>query len=87
MKTIVFEKKQKRQSLICSRDGELNNFLTILELCINNFLSTLEYKNVELKAINFSGQTTVKYFMQTQHLWCYKDTTKVSSPSYIRNNY
>ena len=68
MKTIVFKKKQKRQSLICSRNGELNNFLTILELCINNFLSTLEYKNVELKAINFSGQTTVKYFMQTQHL-------------------
>ena len=68
MKTIVFEKKPKRQSLICSRNGELNNFLTILELCINNFLSTLEYKNVELKAINFSGQTTVKYFMQTQHL-------------------
>ena len=30
-------------------------------------------------AINFRSQTNVKYFMQTQLLRFYKDTTKVSS--------
>ena len=30
-------------------------------------------------AINFRGRANVKYFMQTQLLRIYKDTTKVSS--------
>ena len=45
----------------------MNNFLEILEL--RTFY--IEYKNVKLKAINFSGQTNVKH----------------SSPSYVRNDY
>ena len=37
----------------------MNNFLAIRELCT----FYIEYKNVKFKATNFSGQTSVKYFM------------------------
>ena len=53
----------------------MNNFLAILELCA----FYIEYKKVKFTAINFCGQTNVKYFMQTQVLRCSKDTAKVSS--------
>ena len=57
---LFFEKKQ-RQSLICSKNCEMNSFLAILEL--RAFYP--EYKKIKLTAINFRGQTNVKYLMQT----------------------
>ena len=39
----------------------MNNILAILELCA----FYIEYKKVNFTAINFRGQTSVKYFMQT----------------------
>ena len=43
-------------------------------MCILNWI-----KKVKFMAINFRGRANVKYFMQTQLLRIYKDTTKVSS--------
>ena len=40
----------------------MNNFLVKLQFCAFYNKS----KNVKFTAINFSGQTNVKYFMQTQ---------------------
>ena len=77
------QRSKQRQSLICSRNCETNNFLAILELCT----FYIEYKTVKFKAINFTDQTNVKYFMQAQLLWFCKDTAKVSSPSYVTNNF
>ena len=71
------EKRNKhRQSLICSKSYEMNNYLAILGLCT----FYIEHKSVKFKKINFSSRTNVKYFMQTQVLWFCKDTTKVCSP-------
>ena len=53
----------------------MNNVLEILELCA----FYIEYKKVKFTAINFLGQTNLKYFMQTQLLRFCKDTAKVSS--------
>ena len=63
------------QSLICSENCEMNNFLAILQLCA----FYIWYKKVKFMAINFRSQTDVKYFMQTQLLRFFKDTAKVSS--------
>ena len=52
----------------------MNNFSAILEL----YAFYIEYKKVKFTAIDFRGQTNVKYFMQTQVLRFSKDTTKVS---------
>ena len=38
----------------------MNKYLAILQLCA----FYIEYKHVKLKGINFSGQTSAKYFMQ-----------------------
>ena len=38
----------------------MNKYLAILQLCA----FYIEYKHVKFKAINFSGQTSAKYFMQ-----------------------
>ena len=66
-----------------SKQSKINNILAILELCT----FYIEYKNVKFGAINFSDQTKIKNFMQAQLLRFCKDTAKVSSPSFIRNNY
>ena len=71
---------KQRQSLICSENYEMNDFLTILELCT----FYIDYKNVKFKAINFSGRTSVKYFRQAKLLQFCKDTAKVSSPSLLK---
>ena len=65
----------QRQSLICSKNCEMNNFLAILELCA----FYIEYKKVKFTAINFLGRISLKYFMQIQLLRFCKVTTKVSS--------
>ena len=65
----------QRQSLICSKNCEMNNFLAILELCA----FYIEYKNAKFTEINFRGRTNVKYLMQTQLLRFCKNTAKVSS--------
>ena len=46
--------------MICSRNCAVNDLLAIPELCTYY----IEYKNIKFKAINFSGQTNFKYFMQ-----------------------
>ena len=61
--------------MICSKSCDIHNFLAILELCA--FYA--EYKNVKFTAINFLGQTNVRYFMQTQLWRIRKDTAIVSS--------
>ena len=66
--------------MICSENYEMNDFLTILELCT----FYIDYKNVKFKAINFSGRPSVKYFMQTKLLQFYKDTAKISSLSLLK---
>ena len=63
----------KREVLICSKTFEMNIFL-----------KNIEYKKVKFMAINFRGRINVKYFMQTQLLRFYKDTTKVSSLSLLK---
>ena len=60
----------------------MNNFLAILELCA----FYIECKKVKLTAINFSGPTNIKYFMQTQFLRFCKGT-KIFYPSLVKNNY
>ena len=57
------------------------------KLFSNTGFMYIEYKIVKFKAINFSGQASVKYFMQTQLFWFCKGTAKVSSLSHVRNNY
>ena len=75
MKKFFLKRNKQRQSLICLKNCEMNNFLAILELCA----FYIEYKKVKFTAINFRGRTNVKYFMQTQVLRFCKDTAKVSS--------
>ena len=53
----------------------MDNFLAILELCA----FYIEYKKVKFTAMNFHGQTNVKYFTETHLLRFCKDTAKVSS--------
>ena len=53
----------------------MNNILAILELCA----FYIGYKNARFTEINFRGRTNVKYFMQTQLLQLFKNTTEVSS--------
>ena len=71
-----------RQSLICLKNFEMNNFLTVLELCA----FYIEYKNAKLTEINFRGRTNVKHFMQTQLLRFCKETAKVSSLPLLKTN-
>ena len=49
------------QSLICSKNCEMNNFLAILELCA----FYIGYKKVKFMAINFRSQTDVKCLTQS----------------------
>ena len=49
------KKIKQRQSLICSKNCEMNNFLAILELCA----FYIDYKKVKLTAINFRGRINV----------------------------
>ena len=58
----------------------MNSFLAILEFCA----FYIEYKKIKFTAINFCGQTNVKYFMQTQLLQFCKDTAKVSFLSLLK---
>ena len=66
--------------MICLKNCKMNNFLALLELCA----FYIEFKKAKFTAINFRGQTNVKYFMQTQLLWFCKDTVKVSSLPLIK---
>ena len=74
VKNFFFQKRIKQtQSLICSKNYEINNFLAIVELCA----FYIHYKKLKLAAINFHGRTNVN-FMQTQPLRFCKDTANVS---------
>ena len=72
-KTFLKRNKQ-RQSLICLKNCEMNNFLATLEFCA--FYT--EYKNAKFTGIKFRGRNNVKYLMQTQLLRFCKNTAKVS---------
>ena len=74
-KNLFLKRNKQRQRFICLKNCEMNNFLTILELCV----FYIKYKKIKPTAINFRGRTSVKYFMQTQLLRFCKDTAKVSS--------
>ena len=75
LKKIFLKRNKQRQSLICLKNFELNNFLAILEL----FALYIEYKKVKFTSINFRDHTNVKYFMQTQLFRFCEDNAKVSS--------
>ena len=64
------KRKIQRQSLICLRNCEMNNFLAILEFCA----FYIKYKNPKFTRINFRGRTNVKYFMEKKLLQFSKDT-------------
>ena len=67
---------KQRQSLICLKSCEMNNFLAILEFCA----FYIAYKiHAKFTGINFRGRTNVKYFIQTQLLQFCKDTTQIYS--------
>ena len=53
-----FEKKQK-QSLICLKSCETNNFLAVLEFCA----FCVEYNNEKFMEINFRSRANVKHFI------------------------
>ena len=72
-KTFLKRNKQ-RQSLICLKNCEMNNFLAMLEFCA----FYIGYKNEKFTGVNFRRRTNVKYFMQTQLLRFCQDTAKVS---------
>ena len=82
MKIFFWKKKQKkqRQSLICLKNCEMNNFLATLELCT----FYINHKKVKFMAINCRGRTNVKYFMQTHVFQFCKDTAKVSSRTLLK---
>ena len=75
VKKFFLKRNKQKQSLICLKNCEMNNFLAILELCA----FYIEYKKVKFTAINFLGRISLKYFMQIQLLRFCKVTTKVSS--------
>ena len=75
VKKFFLKRNKQKQSLICLKNCEMNNFLAILEFCA----FYIEYKNAKFTGINFRGWTNVKCFMQTQLLWFSKNTAKVSS--------
>ena len=75
MKKVFLKRNKQRQSLICLKSCEMNNFLAILEF----YAYYTEYKNAKFTRINVHGRTNVKCFTQTQLLWFCKDTAKVSS--------
>ena len=70
VKSFFLKINKQWQSLISSKNCEMNKFLAVLELCA----FYIEYKKVKFTAINFRGQTNVKYFMQTQLLRFCKDS-------------
>ena len=74
VKKIFLKRSKQRQNLICLKYCEMNNFLAILEFCA----FYIKYKNVKFTGVNFSGQTNVKYFVQTQLSRFCKNTAKVS---------
>ena len=74
MKKDFFEKKQTKAKFDLFKNCEVNDFLATLESCA----FYIEYKKVKFAAINFRGQTNVKYFMQTQLPQFCKDTAEVS---------
>ena len=51
---------KQRQSLICLKSCEMNNFSAILDFCA----FYIEYKDAKFTGINFRGQTIAKYFVQ-----------------------
>ena len=75
VKKFFLKRNKQKQSLICLKNCEMNNFLAILELCA----FYIEYKKVKFMAINFGGWANAKYFMQSHLLRFCKDTVKVSS--------
>ena len=55
------KRNKQRQSFICEKICEMNNFLAILELCA----FYIEYEKAKFKAINFLGRTNVKFYANT----------------------
>ena len=75
VKKFFLKRNKQKQSLICLKNCEMNNFLAILEFCA----FYIEYKNAQFTAINFRVRTSIKYLMQIQLLRTCKGTVKVSS--------
>ena len=76
------KRNKQRQSFICLKNREVNNFLAILQLCAFH----IEYKSAKFTEINFRGPANVKYFMRTQLSQYFEDTAKVSSLPLLKTN-
>ena len=61
VKKFFLKRNKQKQSLICLKNCEMNNFLAILELCA----FYIEYKNAKFTELTFLIEPVLNIFLQT----------------------